>query len=305
MKTTAKMEKYRQAILHKGVLPETPSVTDYGPLPGPTHIPPSKSWLAFRGPIRDQGPEGSCAGYGMLKAYEMEHLRLTGQQLDTSERFCYNLAKIVDTVPADFIEQQGTTLRAAARVLRHYGVCDESDWPYLPGDRAHLEIQRFLDILRKARKRRIAQYRNLLKNGVNRSTLTIIKQALCRRPIVCGLLVHNNWLTPAPDGFTTPEREASSPRAQSGPFAESIASWRAFPISKGGRWIGGHAVALAFYDDQLEHHGRRGWFGFINSWSEAWGNRGIGYIDYHSFINSLISCYEIILARDRERREKT
>ncbi len=127
MKTLAEMEKYREAIVRRGVPPETPRTTDYGPPPGPVEMPTRKSWLEFRGPIRDQGTEGSCAGYGMLKVYEMEHLRLTGAQLNASERFCYNLAKIVDEAPGDFIEQEGTTLGAVARVLRHYGVCDEAD----------------------------------------------------------------------------------------------------------------------------------------------------------------------------------
>jgi len=320
VKTITEMEKYREAILRRGVLPETPLHSDYAPPPGSREVPSSKSWLAFRGPVRDQGAEGSCAGYGMLKVYEMEHLRLTGEQLDTSERFCYNLAKIVDVVPADFMQQEGTTLRATARVLRHYGVCDESDWRYLPGDRAHVEIARFLKILQKARKRRIAEYRNLLKSGVNKSTLTIIKRALCRRPIVCGLLVRNNWLEVGRDGFIVPEKSGrclaswrlgernrrgeTSRKAVKAQRAvsstELMAFWRASLRAEGGEWVGGHAVALALYNDRLEVHGRRGWFGFVNSWSEGWGDRGIGYIDYDSFIRALMSCYEIVLAREGE-----
>jgi len=298
MKTVAEMERYRQAILRRGVAPETPSARDYGPPAGTFETPSTKSWLAFRGPVRDQGLEGSCAAYGMLKVYEMEHLRLTGERLNTSERFCYNVAKIVDVIPADFVEQHGTTLRAAAKVLRHYGVCDESDWPYIPGDRAHLGIPQFLGILHKARKRRIAQYRNLLKNGVNASALTVIKQALCRRPIVCGLVVHSNWLTAGPHGFISLGRDRFTWPARRAPFAESLRSWRELLRCEGGKWIGGHAVALALYDDNLVHDGRRGWFGFVNSWSQAWGDHGIGYIDYDSFIQSLISSYEIVLATE-------
>jgi len=267
MKTPAEMEKYRQTILRRGVLREVPLPTDYGPPLFDWEIPPTKSWLDFCRAIRDQGPEGSCAGYGTLKVYEMEHLRLTGQQLDTSERFCYNLAKILDEIPLDYVEQEGTTLQAAVRVLRHYGVCEEADWPYLPGDKTHLDIARFLDILRNARKRRIAEYRNLLKDGVNESTITVVKQALCRRPLVCGLMVDSRWLSVSPDGFIIPGKEM----------------------------IGGHAVALAFYDDELEHDGRVGWFGFVNSWSENWGDHGIGYIPYASFLQSLLSCYELML----------
>jgi len=310
MKTLGAMEKYRQAILNRGVLPETPSASDHGPPSASAETPSSGSWLAFRGPVREQGAEGSCASYGTLKVYEMEHLRLTGEQLNTSERFCYNLAKIVDEIPANFIEQQGTTLRAAAKVLRHYGVCDESDWPYFPGDRAHIEIPRFLEMLRKARRRRIAEYRNLLKDGVNNSTLTIIRQALCRRPVVCALLVHNNWFTVGPDGFIAPlgtdrSQRTDAVRLPSSPspsVSRNSPNERAFPEGAEPHtprrtWIGGHAVALAFYDDNLTHLGRSGWFGLINSWSEAWGDHGIGYIDYASFVCSLLSTYEIVLDR--------
>jgi C1A family cysteine protease len=273
MKTFADMEKYRQAILRRGVLPETPLATDYGALPFDEEIPPRASWLNLRGPIRDQGLEGSCAGYGALKVYEMEHLRGTGEQIDSSERFCYNLAKIVDEIAMDYVEQEGTTLQAAVQVLRNYGVCQESDWPYVAGDKSHLDIARFLETLRKARKRRIAEYRNLLKDGVSESTLRVVKQALCRRPIVCGLMVDSNWLSVSPDGFIVPGEEM----------------------------IGGHAIALAFYDDELEHNGRVGWFGFVNSWSENWGDGGIGYIGYGSFLQTLLSGYEIVLHQDTTR----
>jgi hypothetical protein len=190
--------------------------------------------------------------------------------MDSSERFCYNLAKIVDEIAMDYVEQEGTTLQAAVRVLRNYGVCQESDWRYVAGDKSHLDIARFLETLRKARKRRIAEYRNLLKDGVSESTLRVVKQALCRRPVVCGLVVDSNWLNVNPDGFIVPGEEM----------------------------IGGHAIALAFYDDELEHEGLRGWFGFINSWSENWGDGGIGYIGYGSFLQTLLSGYEIVLQQD-------
>ena len=260
------MEQYRRAVLERGVLPETPLGTDYSPPRVREEIPPKRSWLDFRGSIREQGDEASCAAYGMLKVYEMEHLRETGEHLDASERFCYNISRIVDEISGNFIEQKGTTLRAAARVLRHYGVCDEKDWPYVPGDTTRIETSAFLKILQKARNRRIAEYRNLLKGGVSEATLTLIKQALCRRPIVCGVLVDDNWLCVSPDGFIIP----------------------------GNVSLGGHAVALAFYDDDLEHHGICGWFGFVNSWSESWSDRGIGYIPYDVFLSSLISCYEVV-----------
>ncbi len=268
----AEMDRFRQAVLERGVLPERPLRTDY-PAPRVTEkIPSRKSWLHLRGPVREQGSEASCAAYGTLKVYEMEHLRTTGRQLDASERFCYNISRIVDDIPGDFIEQKGTTLRAAARVLRRYGVCDENDWPYVAGDTTRLHPATFLEILRAARRRRIAEYRNLLKNGVTEGTLTRIKQALCRRPIVCGLLVEDTWFFVGADGFVPPAAEP----------------------------IGGHAVALALYDDDLEHNGVRGWFGFVNSWSESWGKHGVGYIAYAAFLDSLISCYEVLLPATRQ-----
>jgi hypothetical protein len=267
MKIPHAMEKYRHAVSRCGVLPETPAAADHGPPSVTEEIPPKISWLPFCGPIRDQGAEGSCAGHGILKVFEMEHLRLTGVQLNTSERFCYNLARIIDDNPMDFIQQSGTTLAAAARVLRHYGVCDEDDWAYVAGDRSHLEIGRFLEILREARSRKIAEYRNLLRDGVNEAVLATVKQALCRRPLVCGLTAEESWFDAPDDGFLSP----------------------------GGEPVGGHAVALAFYDDRLEHDGQVGWFGFVNSWSQTWGNQGIGYIAYDVFIRSLLSCYEIVL----------
>jgi hypothetical protein len=84
--------------------------------------------------------------------------------------------------------------------------------------------------------------------------------------------VDDNWFAVGPDGFVTP---ADAP-------------------------LGGHAVALALYDDELEYAGTRGWFGFINSWSESWGDRGIGYISYAAFLLSLISCYEVLLHPRRQ-----
>lgn len=63
----------------------------------------------------------------------------------------------------------------------------------------------------------------------------------------------------------------------------------------GGERSRGEPLALAFYDDELEHDGLRGWFGFVNSWSENWGDHGIGYIHYRCFLQTILSSYEIVL----------
>ncbi|MDP2922729.1 MAG: C1 family peptidase [Candidatus Omnitrophota bacterium] len=80
-------------------------------------------------PVRDQGDEGVCVGFAAacgMKEYQelLDYKKL----VELSPRFVYSACKKIDGMPQD----EGTTIRAAMRVLKKLGVCREKFWPYQP-----------------------------------------------------------------------------------------------------------------------------------------------------------------------------
>jgi C1A family cysteine protease len=53
-----------------------------------------------------------------------------------------------------------------------------------------------------------------------------------------------------------------------------------YPNIQTEKFIGGHAVCVVAYDDSCNH------FTFVNSWSDAWGDNGMGYIPYAYIANN-------------------
>jgi len=80
-------------------------------------------------PVRDQGDEGTCVSFACASGMkEYQELLDYEKFVELSPRFVYSECKKNDGIP----EEEGTTLRAALRVLKNKGVCQEKFWPYQP-----------------------------------------------------------------------------------------------------------------------------------------------------------------------------
>lgn len=77
-------------------------------------------------PVRDQGNEGSCAGFAGAAVKEYQEKIDYNKFIELSPRFLYEKAKNISG------HKEGTTLRAIVKVLSKDGICEEKFWPYIP-----------------------------------------------------------------------------------------------------------------------------------------------------------------------------
>ena len=86
--------------------------------------------------VRDQGDEGVCVGFAVASGMKEYQEMLDYQKsVELSPRFVYSECKKIDDMPG----AEGTTIRAAMRVLKGMGVCREKFWPYFPHQRINLK----------------------------------------------------------------------------------------------------------------------------------------------------------------------
>ena len=274
--TEKRIDEIIRTIRRHGVLansPRYPHVVnlgrDFPPIEFSDPIPPTISWRAFVGFIKDQGAEGSCAGFAGVKVMEMQqgiHLVERAEE-DLSERFLYFAAKCRDGDPTDPNKQEGTTLAAIADCLLHYGTPTEQSCPYAANQKFDPSVVISLQLLTEARKYRINQYRNLLLSA-GQSIHENIQRELTNGPVIMGVQVHRDFMTPDDSGYINPKAANGTP-------------------------LGGHAIAFIGYDTTDKTLDQDGWYTFANSWGEGYGAGGLGRISFGLLERILISGYGI------------
>jgi C1A family cysteine protease len=83
-------------------------------------------WL---GPVRDQGPRGTCLAFAVTAAHEWSRQCRRAVSADLSEEYLHWATKGVDGN-----RSSGTSCRSMATALLATGQCDAKSWPYR-GDR--------------------------------------------------------------------------------------------------------------------------------------------------------------------------
>ncbi len=193
--------------------------------------------------IGDQGPTGSCVGWGSTDSVARYHFVKAGR-LATTEHLSIRLSwmgsKELDTDPNPntFIESAGTTLKGAVDILRNKGAVLDSLLPFHISNYLYLGAEN--TFYATASTRKIAAYFNLRKNLNDwRSWLAT------RGPILAALNVDATW------------DNATSTKGKLELFQPKTTR-------------GGHAIAIVGYT--ADNH-----FIVRNSWGTAWGDKGFGY----------------------------
>ncbi len=202
--------------------------------------------------IGDQENTGSCVGWGSTDGVARYHFVKAGklaQNAKLSPRCTWMASKETDTFtsrPETFIEEAGTTLKAAVDILRRYGAAPETLVPF--------HIKTFMyqgsedTLFAVMATRRIASYFNLQKNLANwRSWLAT------HGPILVGLNIDATW---------------DNAKATHG----KLDSFQPKTVR------GGHAVAAVGYT--ADHR-----FIIRNSWGTSWGDHGFAYAS-EAYINA-------------------
>jgi C1A family cysteine protease len=137
--------------------------------------------------------------------------------------------------------------RTMAAVAQH-GFCPEEEWPY--------DAYRFDRRPPESVYQRAAAYRGCAARELARDLATLRSTLANGRPFVCGLILHYQFLSAATRSTgAIPLPGPAEPR------------------------LGGHAVAVAGYDD------RRRRFLIRNSMGPRWGEDGYGYVPYEYLID--------------------
>lgn len=197
--------------------------------------------------VGNQGDTGSCIGWAVADSLLRYHFVKSGQLQKTervSVRYVWMAAKETDTArdhPTTFIDDSGTSAKAALRVIRKFGVVKASVLPF-DGRMVRMKEAAFLEL---AAQLKVKAYVNLTKG--KRGTLDRFKAWLAHQgPILVRLKCDSTWNRVKSDGRLGRYHKR---RAQ-----------------------GGHALAIVGYTPTH--------FILRNSWGKHWGDKGFAYASY-------------------------
>jgi C1A family cysteine protease len=196
-------------------------------------------------PVYNQGALGACTYNAIPAAIEYDQ-RVQGFDTPcTPSRLFgyYNERAEEHTIESD----SGATLRAGLKVTARYGYCPEALWPY---DVARFKEEPPMTAYAAALPNRISDYRAVAQNA-----RTVRGALAAGRPVIIGFSVY--------ESFEYPEVDKTG-----------VVPWPKHDE----RQLGGHAVLLAGYEDDLVIQGIKGWYLFRNSYGPEWGLEGYGYL---------------------------
>lgn len=174
-------------------------------------LPERVDWTKDMSQVRDQGDEGTCVGFAAavgMKEYQelLDYQKLT----ELSPRFLYAECKKIDGMP----KTEGTTIRAAMKVLAKKGVCQEKFWQYKPYQKDKAQKGAAAD----AKKFRIITYARILNLDELRLALS------SKGPCVIGMEVFSGMMKTKTGVVPMPKKNESS--------------------------LGGHAICPVGYNDK-------------------------------------------------------
>ncbi len=207
----------------------------------PTSVDLRVAWWA----IDDQEDTGSCVGWATAEGvvrYHMVKADKLAKNVQLSPRFVWMGSKETDeftTRPETFIEEAGTSLKAAMDLVRKYGTVPMSMLPFHISTKMYAGDENAL--YAAAAQRRIASYFNLQRD-INQWKSWLAAHG----PILAGLNVDHTW-----DNATA--------------TAGNIDAFMPNTVR------GGHAVAVVGFTANDR-------FIVRNSWGTGWGDKGFGYV---------------------------
>ena len=211
--------------------------------PKPSALPASVDLRESWWEIGDQGPTGSCVGWGSTDSVARYHF-VKASRLGKSEHLSIRLtwmgSKELDTDPNPntFIESAGTTLKGAVDILRKKGAVLDSVLPFQLTN--YMYTGEESTFYATAATRKIAAYFNLGKDVAKwRDWLA------SHGPILAALDVDQTW------------DDATATKGKLDTFKPATVR-------------GGHAIAIVGYTADSR-------FIVRNSWGTAWGDKGYAY----------------------------
>ena len=236
-------------------LPDTPDPRDHMYQLQPVALAAKVDLRNYASAIENQGQIGSCTGNAIAGLIELID-RKRGKNLDVSRLFIYYEERVLEgSVRFD----AGAYIRDGIKVCYTKGAPIESLWPYVENKFATKPAPAaYTDAL----KRKVTGYQRC-------ADFTAVKNALAAgNPVVMGFTVYESF-----EGTVN-----------------NTTGMMPYPDVNTEQVLGGHAVAIVGYDDNMPVAGRaNGRFICRNSWSAGWGDRGYFYMPYDVIKNTQMS----------------
>lgn len=207
----------------------------------PKELPPFVSLIDLCGPVRDQGESGLCHSFAGAEIKNIQEAREKGYQQDMSPLALAKRVKEIDGRPGE----EGSDLLSVMKALNDTGTVLEVFCPFSQYRAGSLAFPN-----------EIHGYRYKAGNYARCTSVQEIKEALALgKPVALGIQCTTEIY----------EVERDLPYV---PLPDKLLL------------IGGHAVAVVGYNDNLSHDGHTGHLLIKNSWGEDWGDGGYGWLPY-------------------------
>jgi len=272
-----------------GWIPDYPDFRDYTEKTGEVRLtlgsealskkktlPASVDLREWCSPIEDQGNLGSCtanAGVGIIEYYERKSF---GRHIEASRLFLYKVTRNLMKLKGD----TGAYLRTTMGAMILFGVPPEPYWPYSDeGNKFDQEPPAFCYAFAQ-NYQTLKYFRHDPSGSKSDEILKKAKTYLASgHPVMFGFTVYNS--------IEQAEETGKIP----------------FPSAKE-KVEGGHAVAAVGYDDKMKIKNKYGSVtttGALlirNSWGEAWGDKGYGWLPYEYVLKRLAEDFWSVLKKE-------
>ena len=196
----------------------------------------------FCGTVRDQGESGLCHSFAGAALKNIQERKEKGYRQNLSPLFLAKRVKEVDRFPGE----EGSDLASVCKALYDTGTVREDAYPFGAYKAGSLIFPACEE----------DGYAYKIKNYARLTEVEDILQALAAgKPVLLGILC---------------TREIYDVNAKN-PF---------IPLPDVLISIGGHAICVVGYDDELEHDGHKGFLRIQNSWGTEWGDGGFAWLPY-------------------------
>ena len=243
------------------VLPDSIDLRDRPYTPAVQVVPTTELYPTVTIPVLDQGQTNACTGFALASV--IFHLQHNARRRDSADGYAvspymlYSMARRYDEFPGQPNVDSGSSLRGAMKGWYKHGVCGARFWH---GIEMPPETQS--DWWQDAVKRPLGAYYRVDHRSVTDMQIALNEIGILYASAAC----HSAW---QPDDEKYPTEEA--------------AGYWIIPHQKATPDDGGHAFVIVGYTAK----------GFIiqNSWTEAWGSKGLAILTYQDWIQNAMDCW--------------